>query len=105
MDSKMIMFEAIATRKAVKASYNRGTVTLAPHILYMRNDALHIDAVSIEREGQPPREEKLGTFKLDGLTDLTLTDREFGISLLFDANNPRYAGNALFAVEPDTVSA
>ena len=38
----MKIFEAIATRKALKASYNRGTVTLAPHVLYMRNDALQI---------------------------------------------------------------
>lgn len=101
----MKIFEAIATRKAVKASYNRGTVMLAPHILYMRNDALHIDAVTIEREGQPPREEKLGTFKLDGLTDVSVTDREFPVSMLFNPGDDRYSGTALFTVEEDKAAA
>lgn len=99
-DRKMAIFEAIATRKAVTATYNRGVVTLAPHILYLRNDALHIDAVTIERDGQPPREEKVGTFKLDGLNDLTVSDRAFDISALFDAEDPKYSGGSLFSVEP-----
>lgn len=99
MEQKMKMFEAIATRKAVTAEYNRGTVTLAPHILYTRNDALHIDAITIDRDGKPPREEKIGTFKLDGLTGVAVTDREFGISELFNAEDPKYSGNALFTVE------
>lgn len=101
----MKIFEAIATRKAVKASYNRGVVTLAPHILYTRNDALHIDAVTIDRDGQPPREEKIGTFKLDGLTEIDLTEREFAVSALFDAADPKYAGAALFTVESGAAAA
>ena len=95
----MTIFEAIATRKAVTADYNRGAVILAPHILYMRNDALHIDAVTIKRDGKPPREEKIGTFKLDGLTGLAITDREFPVSTLFNAEDPKYSGAALFTVE------
>ena len=95
----MIVFEAIATRKAIRANYNRGVVTLAPHILYTRNDSPHIDAVTIERDGQPPREEKLGTFKLDGLTDIALTERTFDVSGLFDADDPKYSDSMPFAVE------
>ena len=100
----MLIFEAIALRKAIAATYNRGTVILAPHILYTKNDALHIDALTIEREGVPPREPKLGTFKLDGLIDLALTNRSFDISSLFDAEDSKYAGVTLFAVETETVS-
>jgi hypothetical protein len=42
----------------------------APYSLY-KNDALHIDAITLERD-EPPREPKLGTFKLDGLKDIEL---------------------------------
>lgn len=100
----MLIFEAIALRKAVTATYNRGTVILAPHILYTKNDALHIDAVTIERDGQPPREVKLGTFRLDGLKDLALTERLFNISPLFEAADPKYADAALFKVEAESVA-
>tara|TARA_R110000787_G_scaffold19057_14_gene57615 strand:+ start:539 stop:856 length:318 start_codon:yes stop_codon:yes gene_type:complete len=104
MQSNMLMFEAIALRKVVTAVYNRGRVMLAPHILYTKNDALHIDAITIERDGVPPREAKLGTFKLDGLAELALTDRPFEISPLFEAGDEKYSGVTLFAVEAESVS-
>lgn len=100
----MLIFEAIALRKAVTATYNRGVVTLAPHILYTKNDALHIDAITIERDGQPPREVKLGTFRLDGLKDLSMTEHGFDISCLFDPNDPKYTDTALFKVEEGAVT-
>ena len=94
------IFESIVKRLAVAASYNRGEVTLAPHIIYTRHGELHIDAVTIERDGKPPKEEKLGTFKLAGLAPVRLTARRFERSALFDEHHPRYAGVALMAVEP-----
>ena len=99
MDSNRTYFEAIALRKCLRATYNRMTVTLAPHILYTRHGELFIDAVTVERDGQPPREVKLGTFKLAGLKDVVLVDRIFTPDPLFDETDPKYAGVALFAVE------
>lgn len=96
------LLEAIALRKCITARYNRGTVTLAPHILYTRHDELFIDAVTVERDGQPPREAKLGTFKLAGLTELALDEKPFEIFREFDIAAPRYAGATLFAVEVET---
>lgn len=96
------LLEAIALRKCITARYNRGTVILAPHILYTRHDELFIDAVTIERDGQPPREAKLGTFKLSGLTELALSDQSFRTFPEFDATAARYEGATLFAVEPET---
>lgn len=100
-----IIFEAIVRQRCVTAIYNRMHVLLAPHIAYTRHGDLFIDAVTIERDGNPPREEKLGTFKLAGLNDVTLTDRMFAISALFEPEAEKYDGAALIKVERDAVAA
>lgn len=99
MDTNRIFFEAIALRKCVRATYNRTVVTLAPHILYTRHDELHLDAVTLDRDGQPPRELKLGTFKLTGLKDVEISDRGFDPMSLYDPRDPKYEGATVFAVE------
>lgn len=98
MPSK-ILLEAIALHKSITARYNRGTVRLAPHILYTRHGELHVDATTLERDGQPPRETKLGTFKLAGLTDLALDGGSFELFAEFDPAAARYQGETLFAIE------
>lgn len=99
MEANKLLLEAIALRKCIEATYNRTKVKLAPHILYMRHDELFIDAVTVERNGQPPREVKLGTFKLAGLTELGLAGRPFKPEPVFDPNDRKYEGATLFAVE------
>ena len=94
----VLIFEAIVKQLCVAATYNRGTVTLAPHVVYMKHDDLFIDATTIERDGKPPKEEKIGTFKLSGLVTPRVTPRRFAISALFDATDAKYAG-ALMKVE------
>ena len=93
------MFEAIVRLITVKATYNRGTVTIAPHILYTRHGEMYVDAVTIERDGKPPKEVKIGTFKLDGLKDVKLAGKSFAPSALFVPSDEKYAGNSLMAVE------
>lgn len=100
MSSPAIALEAIARLRCVTATYNRGVVTLAPHILYTRHDELYIDATTIDRDGNPPREVKIGTFKLDGLGDLTLVEQEFTPNALFEPEAEKYIGVTLLAVEP-----
>ncbi|ODU22929.1 MAG: hypothetical protein ABS87_00360 [Sphingomonas sp. SCN 67-18] len=99
MDSNRIFFEAIAMRKCIQATYNRMSVKLAPHILYTRHDELYVDAVTIERDGQPPRESKLGTFKLAGLKGARVSGHAFEPQPVFDPADQKYAGVTLFAVE------
>jgi hypothetical protein len=70
MPADELLGTAIRTRTCVRAVYNRTAIRMAPHALYRRNDDLFVDGVVLERDGQPPRELKLGTFKLDGLKDL-----------------------------------
>src|SRR3546814_20450466 len=77
MDTTKLLLESIATRKCVETVYNRMAVKLAPHILYTRHDELFIDAVTTEREGKPPREIKIGTFKLPARPTLRSTNQRF----------------------------
>jgi hypothetical protein len=93
------LFEAIALRKCLDATYNRSAVKLAPHILYTRHGELFVDAVTVERDGKPPREIKLGTFKIAGLKELEIDERTFEPESIFDPANDKYAGVTVFAVE------
>jgi hypothetical protein len=93
------ILEAIALKKCLSATYNRMHVILAPHVLYKKNDSHYIDAVTLERDGQEPRELKLGAFNLDGLKDVTLTDRTFEPSSLYVPYEERYRDATLFSIE------
>lgn len=98
MDMNKTVLEAIALRKCLEATYNRTRIRFAPHILYTKHDQLYLDGVTLERDGKPPREIKVGAFKLDGLNDLLLTDREFEPQHVFNPDEPKYQGSTLFAV-------
>lgn len=98
METNRILLEAIARGTCVQAVYNRMRVILAPHILYTRHDELYVDAVTVERDGLPPRETKLGAFKLSGLHELALAERPFQPEPVFNPGESRYAGVTLFAV-------
>ncbi len=93
------ILEAIVKQRCVTARWNRDKVVLAPHILYTRHDELFVDAVTVARNGMLPRETKLGTYKLAGLGDLTLSARDFRVSDLFEPEAERYVGATLMAVE------
>lgn len=93
------ILEGIVRRRCVEATYNRQRVTLAPHILYTRHDELHIDAVALERDGKPPRELKLGTYRLTGLTDIAPSERPFFPIESFDPAAEIYRGVTMLAVD------
>lgn len=99
MSQNALVLQAIALKKCVEATYNRQLVRLAPHILYTRHDELYVDAVTKERDGRPPREVKIGTFKLTGLQGLAVDEREFEPESIFDPADEKYKGVTLFAVE------
>ena len=93
------VFEAIVRKRCLRATYNRTDIMLAPHIIYTRHDDLFVDGVVVERDGKPPKELKLGTFKLIGLAGIGLTERNFAANALFAANDPKYGDAALMTVE------
>ena len=98
MEPNRIILEAIATRRCLEGVYNRMAVKLAPHILYTRHDELYVDAVTLERDGQPPREIKVGSFKLTGLREPRLGTDSFEPQDVFDRSAERYEGVTLVAV-------
>lgn len=99
-NANSLLLEAIALRKYVLATYNRMQVKLAPHILFTRHDDVFVDAVTVVRDGQPPKEIKLGTFKLAGLKDLSLSDGPFRTFKDFNPKDIKYEGVTLFVVDP-----
>lgn len=94
------VFEAIVRGRCLSAMYNRTAIVLAPHILYTRHGELYVDGVVLERDGAVPKELKLGTFKLTGLGDLSITDRAFFRSDLFVSGDAKYVDTTLMAVDP-----
>lgn len=101
MAGNKAILEAIALRKCLSATYNRATVLLAPHVLYRRNDSFFIDAVTVSRDGEPPREEKVGSFNLAGLSDLAVSDTPFIENPLFDRMDVKYRDSTLFMIDAD----
>jgi hypothetical protein len=98
------ILEAIVRMRCVSATYNRKRMILAPHIAYLRGAALYVDALVISRENMLAREAKIGTFKLDGLSEVAATQRGFTPSNLFDPSLDKYA-TAVMAIEPETAAA
>ncbi|MFN3389990.1 MAG: hypothetical protein ACK40O_13800 [Allosphingosinicella sp.] len=72
-----LLEQAMAKRVCVSAVYNRGRATLAPHSLFERHGDLYLRAVTVDYDGRKPKEPKLGTFKLSGLSGLALTRKLF----------------------------
>lgn len=101
MSTNPILLEAIALKKCVTTVYNGVAMTLAPHVLYSKNNALFIDAITLEKHGEPPREKKLGAFHLQGLNDLQITEKPFETDILFEPDSEKYTDVALFMVSSD----
>ena len=93
-----IVAEAIRRKLCVTAVYNKTAMQIAPHILYTRHDEPFLDGVVMLREGKPPVELKLGTFKLIGLNSLSLTAENFEVQPLFDPADAKYEGVTLTKV-------
>jgi hypothetical protein len=98
MSTNPLLLEAIALKKCVTTVYNGVSMKLAPHVLYSKNNALFIDAITLEKHGEPPREKKLGAFHLQGLNELKLIDEVFQPDELFEPDAEKYEGVALFKV-------
>ena len=90
---------AINRKTCLRAVYNRMAIEVAPHILYTKHDDLFVDGVVLLREGKPPKEVKMGVFKLAGLSDLTLTLRKFEPHSMFDARDSKYADAMIQVVQ------
>jgi hypothetical protein len=101
----MTLFEAVVRQRCVSVTYNRKRMILAPHIVYTRNAGMYIDAITVSLEGMLPREVKLGTFKVDGLSEIKLIERPFEINPIFEPDAMKYESATLMKVEPNSEAA
>ncbi len=101
METNALIFEAIALKRCIEATYNRMRVMLAPHILYTKHDELYVDAVTIKRDGALPKEVKIGAFKVSGLRDLGSSEQSFTPQLVYNPHDEKYSGVTLFAISLD----
>ena len=76
-DPRLVLFEAIARKRAVTAEYNGVQMRLAPHVLFERRGDLFISAVNLTKNWRSDEEKRLGHFKLDGLGETVLTEDSF----------------------------
>jgi hypothetical protein len=100
MDNSLI-FQAIALRQHLGAQYNKLELVLAPHVLYKRNDSFFIDAITVLRNGAEPREPKIGSYNLAGLSNLEVLEGKFDVHPLFDRMDIKYRENTLFMIDAD----
>ena len=80
---------AIDRHVQVLARYNRCEAVLAPHSLFERHGELFLRAATLRYAGRPPRETKLGTFKLTGLSNVRLSGDGFGKNIFETAATVR----------------
>ena len=91
------VIEAIALRRLIAAVYNGSDLLLAPHRLFTRHGALFVSALNTGKLWRSEEERRLGHYKLDGLSDLVMTETDF--EPLADDAEPARAGDELvFAV-------
>lgn len=61
----------------ISAVYNANTLTLAPHQIILRNDAFYLGAVNPNKNRRVDEDPSLGYFKIDGLSQVGLTEDSF----------------------------
>lgn len=88
----------IEQQLGLRAAYKRGSIILAPHILYERGGALFLDAVVLERDGARPDGDALATFKLSTLRDPVTMMEPIAVARNFDAGDARYSGQVIASV-------
>lgn len=87
-----LIVQAIRRKLCIVATYNRTSMQIAPQILYTKHDDLFMDGVAVLRDGKVPAELKLGTFKLAGLNNVSLTAETFTVQSLFNPADTKYEG-------------
>ena len=88
-DPRLVLFEAIARKRAVTAQYNGVQMRLAPHVLFERRGDLFLSALNMTKNWRSDEEKRLGHFKLDGLGETALTDEGFDPLPSFEAAAPQ----------------
>ncbi len=93
-----VFFEAIACKRVVVATYNGNEVRLAPHQLFSRHGDMFLTALNLSKNWRSEDEWRLGQFKLQGLSNVTLSDETFEPLDDYDGSVPREGDEQLFTI-------
>ena len=104
-EAAALIRQAIDEGSCLRWTYNRVLMRAEPRILYRRNGGLYVDAVVIEKNGAPPAELKIGSFKLTGLGNPVPTGEPIASGLAVDLADPRYAEGIVARGESRVASA
>ncbi len=69
--------EAIIRQRAVAVRYNGTQFKIAPHILFERHGDLFVSALNLSKSWRDEDDQRLGQFKLAGLSDTELLEEGF----------------------------
>ena len=97
-DPRLVLFEAIARKRAVTAEYNGVRMRLAPHVLFERRGDLFLSALNMTKNWRSDDEKRLGHFKLDGLGETTLTEDGFDPLPSFEPAAPQPDDTLVMAI-------
>jgi hypothetical protein len=98
LNPQRLVIEAIALKRAITAEYNGTEMLLAPHLLFSRHDDLFLSALNLRKTWRSEEEMRLGAFKLDGLSNIALTDDTFESLSGFEPVAPRETDQEVFAL-------
>lgn len=93
-----VLLRAIAQRRRISATYNRGRLRLEPHLLFFRHGEPYVLARNVEKPEAFDAGPKLGQFKLAGMSEIDLDAEEFTPVLGFVGDPPRAGDEVVLAV-------
>lgn len=90
---------AISEWRLVQTTYNGAEMTLAPHQIFLRHDAMFVSAFNPAKNWRGPEDYRLSYFNVSGLGDVRLQERGFRPLPDYDGSLPRPDDLTLFALE------
>lgn len=96
--TEQIVIEAIGRTRLLIASYNGTEMQLAPHQLYSRRGEFFVSALNMGKNWRSVEEQRLGHFKIAGLSSVALSEIEFSPLESFDHSLPQEEDEKIFAV-------
>ncbi|TMM48346.1 WYL domain-containing protein [Qipengyuania marisflavi] len=98
-DLGQTLAQAIRNKQMVQAVYNAVPMDLAPHQIFVRNDALYVSAFNPQKKRREDESPALGHFKIAGLTNLHLTQDQFAPLPEEGRRLPRESDQLIFAID------
>ncbi|WP_395335954.1 hypothetical protein WBP06_27795 [Novosphingobium sp. BL-8H] len=97
-ETRMQIMAAIAHQRTVMTQYNGAAIKLAPHLLFERHGDLFVSALNMSKAWRTPEEQRLGQFKLAGLSEAQMLEETFAPLPGYEATLPREGDKLVLAL-------